>query len=1148
MRYKFGILLFFSLFVCHAQKEANIWYFGNHAGLDFNSGSPIPLTDGQINTQESCGSIADANGQLLFYTDGIRVYDRNHNIMPNGTGLLGNESASQSGTIVPKPGSTTLFYIFTTANEHDPDGFRYTVVDISQNGGMGAVTAEKNVQVFTPSLECISVIKKANTTDFWIMGHGWNSNNFYAYSLTASGLGSVPVTSSVGTIITGNGFQAAAQIKFAPSGSKMAFTCVADVAQLFDFNNATGIVSNPVTLSTESGELSGIEFSPDESRLYVANSFYRIYQYDLTASDIPNSKLTLYNGNRAPGALQLGPDGKIYVAFYRYNRMGVINSPNSLGATCDFQVAAIDLAGKVCNLGLPAFNRSFFESSFRADNLCLGSATNFSLTATTNITSVVWNFGDGSPTSPVLNPTHIYTSAGTYPVSVVVNTTAGSIAKSKMVTISSMPNIAATINNISVCGQNINHDLSQYTNTLLANQALGQFEVAYFITMPDLVSHSNLLASNYNLAIGNNIFFAKIYSLSNPNCYVATSFTVNLSQQPIATTPSDYIICESLPYDNTEVFDLSTKNSQILNGQSASDFSVSYHSSQANADSGLFPLPNLYNNIQAQETLYARVENSATPSCYATTTLNLKVVHLPQLTTVSDFMMCDDRSNDGISSFNLNQKTTEILNGQPPASFEVYYYYTLTDAQNNANPITASINNTSINQTIFYSIAAIGTIGCRAISHFNLVVSSTPTASVPNPLFICDDASNDGIGLFNLNDRRTQITGQNGTQFTVTYHLNQNDADSGLAQLPANYQNIDNPQTLVARVQNNQNRNCFSTASIQIGVNKMPTAFLPQDLKECDDYSNDGKAFFDLSQQTPAILGSQSTADYSVSYHSTLADANSASNGLSLNYTNTTNPQTVYARIENKVSQTCFAITSFTLFVEAAPELNMDDYYSNCEGTIITIQAPLGFSGYSWSNGVNSSSASIATAGNYSLTVTKTYGALSCTTTKNFTVYNSNKATITSIETSDWTDNQNTIIVYLSPDSLGDYEYSLDGIHYQDSNVFENLASGQYTLYVNYKKQSPQVTEDAVLLMYPKFFTPNEDGFNDIWRIKFSHTEPDMELKIFDRYGKIVSLFKGLDFGWDGTWNGKLLPSDDYWFIITRQNGKEFKGHFSLLR
>tara|TARA_B110000858_G_C17785847_1_gene467253 strand:- start:1544 stop:1972 length:429 start_codon:yes stop_codon:yes gene_type:complete len=122
-----------------AQKEGNIWYFGENAGLDFNNGSPVALTDGMLNTSEGCASICDANGNLLFYTDGMLVYNKNHGIMPNGTGLLGHSSSTQSAIIVKKPMSNNLYYIFTVDDIFNTNGgaVTYSIVDMSLDGGLG---------------------------------------------------------------------------------------------------------------------------------------------------------------------------------------------------------------------------------------------------------------------------------------------------------------------------------------------------------------------------------------------------------------------------------------------------------------------------------------------------------------------------------------------------------------------------------------------------------------------------------------------------------------------------------------------------------------------------------------------------------------------------------------------------------------------------------------------------------------------------------------------------------------------------------------------------------------------------------------------------------------------------------------------------
>ncbi|KIX19932.1 hypothetical protein SY27_15505, partial [Flavobacterium sp. 316] len=147
-----------------------------------------------------------------------------------------------------------------------------------------------------------------------------------------------------------------------------------------------------------------------------------------------------------------------------------------------------------------------------------------------------------------------------------------------------------------------------------------------------------------------------------------------------------------------------------------------------------------------------------------------------------------------------------------------------------------------------------------------------------------------------------------------------------------------------------------------------------------------------------------------------------------------------------------------------------------------------------------------------------------------------------------WNDDNNTITVLLTSNSEGDYDYSLDGINFQSSNTFNGLDNGEYTVHIRDKNGCGEVSGEVYLLMYPKFFTPNGDGYNDFWKIKFSENEPSLTIKIFDRYGKFIKQLGANSQGWDGNYLEKPLPSSDYWFIVTRENGKEFRGHFTLKR
>jgi len=183
-----SILICSTLFAS-AQNEGNIWYFGENAGLDFNSGVPVALTNGQLNTFEGCATISDNNGDLLFYTDGMTVYNRNHVIMPNGAGLLGSSSSTQSAIIVKKPASSTIYYIFTVDGITGSNGgFYYSEVDMTLDGGFGNVTTPNNTQLFANACEKVTAILHQNGSDFWIVSPPDNSGTYHSYLLTSLGI------------------------------------------------------------------------------------------------------------------------------------------------------------------------------------------------------------------------------------------------------------------------------------------------------------------------------------------------------------------------------------------------------------------------------------------------------------------------------------------------------------------------------------------------------------------------------------------------------------------------------------------------------------------------------------------------------------------------------------------------------------------------------------------------------------------------------------------------------------------------------------------------------------------------------------------------------------------------------------------------
>src|SRR6218665_541877 len=367
-RWHIAILFIVCFSYASAQKENNVWYFGDHAGLDFNSGAPVALTNGQLFSNEGSSSVSDNAGNLLFYTNGVSVWNRLHTVMTNGSGLLGDVSSSQSALIVQNPGNLDQYYIFTLPPTGNPNGLRYSIVDMTLAGGNGDVTATKNVVLHAASTEKVAAYVNCDGS-VWLISHGLNSNTFYADLINASGI-SPSVVSNVGTIHTGGtagvNFNAVGYLKISQQGTRLALA-IRDLHlfELFDFNPLTGVISNPLTLSSAIySPPYGVEFSPDGTKLYGSTvGSGAVYQFNLA---LPTATAMMAAAiNVAPAttglrsALQLGPDNKIYVAReFSYTTgptsVDVINNPNTNGTACGYTTAAVSLAGKVCLAGLPS--------------------------------------------------------------------------------------------------------------------------------------------------------------------------------------------------------------------------------------------------------------------------------------------------------------------------------------------------------------------------------------------------------------------------------------------------------------------------------------------------------------------------------------------------------------------------------------------------------------------------------------------------------------------------------------------------------------------------------------------------------------------------------------------------------------------------
>ena len=446
------IVLTLLIFLCFghvwAQKEGNVWYFGEKAGVDFNTGAPVGITDGAMATLEGCAAISDEFGKILFYTDGISVYNRLHKKMPNGTGLAGDPSSTQSGIIVPKPGSSTIYYIFTVDKEAGPGGLQYSVVDLNKDGGNGDVISANNL-LKAPVSEKLTAVLDANLIDIWVIAHDWESNNYLTYHVTANGVDPTPIKSPGSIYMGGDKYSSIGYLKVAPGGNKLA--CVVDLlpgnGEICDFNNSNGKVSNPIRINKLDNPY-GLEFSPDNSKLYIScYSSKQVLQYDLSLKDsakIQASRTIVRSSINAIGALQLGPDGKIYLSLNGSPYLGVITYPNKVGTACNYVDNAVPLKGRSCDAGLPTFIQSYFKPlvDFGYDNSCLDIPVHFTGHSNVIPEEWYWDFGDPATgvknTSKLQNPTHAFSSPGKYTVNLVVT------IKGKMDTARHIVRIAAT--------------------------------------------------------------------------------------------------------------------------------------------------------------------------------------------------------------------------------------------------------------------------------------------------------------------------------------------------------------------------------------------------------------------------------------------------------------------------------------------------------------------------------------------------------------------------------------------------------------------------------------------------------------------------------------------------------------------------------
>jgi gliding motility-associated-like protein len=579
-------------------------------------------------------------------------------------------------------------------------------------------------------------------------------------------------------------------------------------------------------------------------------------------------------------------------------------------------------------------------------------------------------------------------------------------------------------------------------------------------------------------------------------------------------------------------FDTSTVTSQVLGRQT--EKTVTFTDSKGNKYT---TLPNPFTNtVKDRETITVRVSHDDNPCCYSETTFDLIVNTLPQLSVV-DLKVCDN-DTDGFTVFNLQQVEASIIGTATNKKVE-FYHANGEQIQSSLNAITNLIANEEI---IKVKLTNTDT-NCSGETTFKLIVNPLPKANPLQELLGCDD-NNDGISeYFDTSNIEAAVLG-NQTGMKVSYFNAIGDAFPG--SLPYPYTNTTaNQETITVRVTNSLT-NCYAETSLVLKTASKPQINKPANKYACDE--GGGFATFDMSNLETEIIGNQS--GLKTTYFD--SNGNQLQSPLPTLFKNAqSKSQTIKVKVESEINSLCNAETSFDLIVNELPIVKIEKTYFLCNlEPSLHVSVDNNLDSYSWKFQEtdiisNTNEANLVNAGKYKLVVGKIQNKTYCENTFEFELIRSVLPAIKEVKYKELSDNN---FIEIIPVSNGNVEYSIDGENFQESNYFANIPGGTYIVYIRDKDGCGEDSKEVTVIDYPKFFTPNNDGHNDVWQIKSINKFPDSKISIFDRYGRLLAQLSEKDFGWDGFYNGKEMPSDDYWFKVNFSSNVIFSGHFALKR
>ncbi|KGL63896.1 T9SS type B sorting domain-containing protein [Polaribacter sp. Hel1_85] len=928
-------ILFFNI-ITYSQKEANFWYFGRNAALDFNSGVPLPVTGSQLNTTEGCSSFSDSDGNLLFYVGApdsnsrsLTVWDKNNNPMPNGVGLQGDSSSAQSALTVPAPGRPNVYYLFTvgtlaTGVGGGTAGFFLYEIDMNLNGGLGDInttigdsTGAINISDGKDNnwTEKVTAVRAEECDAYWVISlseetSSNGSNEFYAYKVNAAGVDTAnPVISQINTFRTDD---VRGYLKVSPDGTKLVAANMSNGTFLFDFDDNTGIVTNYNNSSSLNqlnlnGNGYGVEFSTSSKRLYISTgnssaTQENLFQFNLnlpTIAEINNSRFNVHSYFNSRGALQLGPNGKIYWSSNNSNNISVINNPNELEAAVNYSHQSVNLGtGVTASQGLPPFISSLLlpiEISDSDNNqvinnqdlkFCIGdNKTLISETVTGSNITYEWFFNDGTTpiaTTPNLTLNNLSkVDSGKYSLTINLTDDCGNVTQYNgtfNIEIFEAARAKGTPDPINFCDTDASSpnifDLATLKNTeILDGLDPTIFDVLYFDTL-DKANDNTVgtdLPNNYEVnTVSSQIIYARVHNSNAPNaCFAITSFELEITSEPEPIQPTAYRLCDDIASGSdidgiTNNFDLSSKDLEILGTSlSPTQYTVSYHTSLVDAQTSSSTNPidkNADYQVTNSQRIFVRVENIDNTNCNAVSndttgssfmSFELIVDPLPVIKTPNpaQIRQCVNTA-DGRSTINLtiaNINISDNING----SFEYYEDQTTTQQILNFTSYPVDANN---NPPKSIWVKTISEFGCSRVSELELIIGTAADETYNETFTECDDfldidgnntatnSDTDGITWFNLDKNAIIANINTNTNIDVFFYETTQDRDDSINEINiSNYRNKNlpningNPFPIYYKLVNKINNDCTGIGEINLQVKSIPLANIPADINLCDD-------------------------------------------------------------------------------------------------------------------------------------------------------------------------------------------------------------------------------------------------------------------------------------------------------------------------